>query len=580
MSIIRKINQYLIERYPTVWNTKIVWMLAISFIFHLLFFGIGYISHDHPTSLHYGNVTDDFFDSGAILANVIISLLLLTGWLVMMFKNNAFKNFYPTKRRQLFGQFLSYLIIIFCAISFYFPYMAGFALNIHHNYPDDMMQKNIENVNKASVFLSTDHGDYLLSNRKYPEPLSKLHCETNPDYINYALPYFESHNQVFQFYSTYEIAVTKKNEYGEYLYPKYESEKEIAFVNRIVKKDTCFYYFADKVVDVSTVVKDAELTYYNYAQTFYTNQDVERGDNARVNREVAELLNRKDPEEIKQIMDDFLAFSNQLKIETNLDTKSWFDMVYHPNNFYVQNFFHTNDRMHIDYNDTHYYGNAEAAVEAAASVDQAKEEVNKNTFHEYYKKHLRPYYYNKRTLKNVLESVDSIKTYNYFTDHIHVYLWLAFALSSLIFIFRITSLRAVIFSGITAGVLSLFIAFSSVLYSFSTGHDFSTEYFALYLTLIISLIIICIPIFAPKLGSKLFRAILINISIVGFVPFVFLILALISHHQKDACFEYLDCFVILNDIDFGFISWALFNIGLLFIFAYTYIIKRWRALPE
>lgn len=578
MSIIRKINQYLIERYPTVWNTKIVWMLAISFIFHLLFFGIGYISHDHPTSLHYGNVTDDFFDSGAILANVIISLLLLTGWLVMMFKNNAFKNFYPTKRRQLFGQFLSYLIIIFCAISFYFPYMAGFALNIHHNYPDDMMQKNIENVNKASVFLSTDHGDYLLSNRKYPEPLSKLHCETNPDYINYALPYFESHNQVFQFYSVYEVAITEKNVYGEYLYPRDESARDIAFVNRIVKNDTCYYYYADKVVDVSAVVKDAKLTYYNYAYDFYTN--LEGNDNTRVNREVAELLDRKNPEEIKQILDDFLAFSNQLKIDTNLDTQKWFDMVYHPNDFYVQNFFHTNERMHIDYNDTHYYGNAEAAVEAAISNDETKKEINKNTFHEYYKKHLRPYYYNKRTLKNVLTNIDSVKNFDYFTGAVDVYLWLAFGLASLVFIFRVTSLRAVIFSGITAGVLSLFVAFSSVLYSFSTHHDFSTEYFALYLTLVIALIIISIPIFAPKIGSKLFRAILMNISIVGFVPFVFLILALISKHQQDACLGYSECFVLFDDIHFGFISWALFNIGLLFIFAYTYIIKRWRALPE
>ena len=35
-----KIDQYLLENYPTIWNTKIVWMLLVNVIIHILFFFI------------------------------------------------------------------------------------------------------------------------------------------------------------------------------------------------------------------------------------------------------------------------------------------------------------------------------------------------------------------------------------------------------------------------------------------------------------------------------------------------------------------------------------------------------------
>src|SRR5690554_460755 len=151
MRFIHKTNQYLIERFPTVWNTKIVWMILISLIVHIVFFFIGYQSHQHPTSLQQNYIIDDYFRTGIIFVHIIVSLLLLTAWLVSLFKNNAFKGFYPMSRWQLFGHFLSYLVIIFCSVSFYFSYMFGFQAFIKSEYPDNLMKKNIEIVNQGAV---------------------------------------------------------------------------------------------------------------------------------------------------------------------------------------------------------------------------------------------------------------------------------------------------------------------------------------------------------------------------------------------------------------------------------------------
>ena len=56
-----KIDQYLLENYPTIWNTKIVWMLLVNVIIHILFFFIGFFSHANPESLQTTNVISDYF---------------------------------------------------------------------------------------------------------------------------------------------------------------------------------------------------------------------------------------------------------------------------------------------------------------------------------------------------------------------------------------------------------------------------------------------------------------------------------------------------------------------------------------
>ncbi|WP_055448450.1 hypothetical protein [Lacinutrix mariniflava] len=35
---IHKTNKYLLENYPTLWNTKVVWILGITAIIHFIFF--------------------------------------------------------------------------------------------------------------------------------------------------------------------------------------------------------------------------------------------------------------------------------------------------------------------------------------------------------------------------------------------------------------------------------------------------------------------------------------------------------------------------------------------------------------
>ena len=111
MRKINQINQYLLERFPNIWNTRIVWMLLLGIAVHFIFFFIGFVSHASPGTLQHTRAIDDYFSTGLVFVHVIISVLLIVGWLIYMLKNNAFKNFYPSSGKKLFFEFVQYFII-------------------------------------------------------------------------------------------------------------------------------------------------------------------------------------------------------------------------------------------------------------------------------------------------------------------------------------------------------------------------------------------------------------------------------------------------------------------------------------
>ena len=630
MNFINKINNYLIQRYPTIWNTRIVWMLAISLLAHIVFYFIGFISHSSPLSLQNSRVIDDYFSSGVIMVHIIVSMLMLVGWLVYMFKNNGFKNFYPTSNLKLFGQFVCYLVIVFASISFYFSYMFGLRSYINKAYPNDELVKNVDIINKAYPFLSIGYQDYSLNKKAYPKPFYDLYCETSDDLIDYNKKYFETNGYKYQFYSLYKVAITERDGYGEFKYPAAEYKNGTDLAYKEVVKDTCNYYFKKDVVDVSADIKTTNLSYYNFSRVFYTldfeeidfydrynysyassypedaamyGTNPNAGKNYEFSKQFSDILDRKDPKEIKKILNDFLEVSKQYQIRTNLNTDQWFKLIYHPDTFEVKHFIAENENEYAYPTDSisimaDTLANDAAAAVAVAPVPEetviaptveapvAQMPVSNDKMYNYYNKNLTKYYYQANNLNDFLRSVELIKNVNFVSRNIHVYIWIAFFFSTLIFSFRVTNLRSVIFTGITTGVLSLVIGLMVLVYNMGLGG--SEEYFAAYLVFIISTIIILIPFLFMTSASKLFTSIFMNITINGFVLYVLLILGIISMHQNDACRAQLGyynsypsktCTTLLEYLDMN-TSYLLLAVGLLFLFLYTAVIKKWRAVPE
>lgn len=592
-TFIYKTNQYLLERFPTIWNTRLVWMLAIAICLHLVFFVFGYMTLSNPKLLQERFVKSIFFENGSVFLSIIISVLLLVGWLIFMFKNNAFKNFYPTNLGKLFGQFLSYVLIILTCTSFYISYQYGLKVYIASTYSDTQINKEIQVANDAALFLSKDISDYKISQRRYPKPFYDLYCEVNNKFIDFEKPHLNFEDDSYQFYTLRieEVSIKDHYRYISNIEPDNDSINN-RYVFTKISDTTRTYFYKDSVVNMAPFVKSTLPTYYNMSSTFFVSKNDTLQDDAYNfdynysdysnydylqkssfskrskyrNKRNYELLKQNNKNEIKQLLVDFLKFSDTYKIDHNLTAEKWFELVYHPNSFEVKNFIRTQAKD--DYSYTH-----------TVAIEQSKTET-------FYYDRLTDYHYENDALRNVFENIEDIKDSDPI-ETIHMFMWIAFIMSCLIFIFRITGLKHLLFSVITVGVLSLVISLTAALlfYLMQSNDDFSM-YFISYFTLVIASIILLIPIFFAKRIKKLIVAIYLNISIIGFPLYLLLIIGIISMHQNDACLAHPDyntdgfvCRTLMDTFDVGW-SWILFFSGIIFIYFYTKVIKNWKSLPQ
>ena len=510
-----------------------------------------------------------------------------------MLKNNAFKNFYPTNSFKLFGQFISYLVIIFACTTFFISYQYGMKIFIASTYSDAQVNKEIEIANDAALFLSEDLSKYTLDKRRFPEPFYDLYCEDRNKFIDYNKSYLSFEDDDYQYYTLRTIETPIDEPYNRnQVTTGPDLNANSGFVFSKTSDSIRTYFFKDSVVDIKSSIKTALPSYYNMSSTFFISSNdtlivddfrydynyddyLEFDYNSRSsftlrhllrNKKNHELLERNDKTEIKQLLEDFLEVSNYYKIDHNLTSGEWLNLVYHPNNFEVKNFIRDEPKSKYDYSQP-------------ITVDRTKTE-------EYYYNRLTDYHYQNNALSNVFENIENVKD-NDPLESIHVFMWLAFFFAAIIFVFRVTGLKQLLFSIITVGVITLTISLFSALifYMLGSSSDIAV-YFISYFALALATLIILIPIFFYKRIKKLIVAICLNISIVGFSMYIFGIVGIISMHQREACradlgyYDYnYDCNTLIEVFQFGW-SWLLFFCAILFIFFYTKIIKNWKSLPE
>ncbi len=582
-TFIHKTNQYLLENHPIIWNTKALWVLIVSCILHVLFFCFGYVTFLNPELLHDYNADYVFFENGTVFISIILSVLILVIWLFSLFKNNAFKDFYPSSRLKLFKQYGWYLIIIFCISTFYISYSFGVKSYINTTYPDSISKKDIEISNMAAMFFSESVTNYTINQRNYPTPFDTLFCETS-QVLNDTAPHLSFLDQHYKFYTVKtKEADLNKNIYDSifkgYIYYKTDNN------------DIRTYYYKDRIFDISKVESSAHPSYFNFSTTFYTNGDsnyntyisnyneayyeyneygikTPSDPKKNQNKKGYDLLKRNNPEEIKTLLTDFLSIADRYKIKYNLTSEEWFNLVYHPEAFELKALILTEPPVTLKYS-------------SMANPKTAFETFSKDIRTDYYIAH--------DNLRNAFSNIDTIKENNPLLNSIHFFLWFTFFIASLIFMFRVTGAKPLIFTVITTGVLTVFIVLLTVLFEFTgifSGNSHNTGYFASYLTYSLGTIILAIPAFFHKYVKKAIVAVCLNISIAGFIPYVFLILVIVSMHQSDACahnftvrFDNDKCFNLLGSLELTW-SYILFGLHLIFIYFYAEIIKRWKALPE
>nr|WP_314752738.1 hypothetical protein [uncultured Capnocytophaga sp.] len=181
-------KKYLLERYPAIWNTHVVLLLPLILLSHLVFFGLGFIMlTDSTLGISYypwGNL----FNGLPMLLNFIIIILLLVGWLIYLFRNNAFERFYPVSCWQLFGRFVVYFAVIGGIISSSFSFMAGEKAKVYWRYTNSYIHSVL---------------------RQYPEDISDSEREKLSDdqLEEYYIAYNASHIKKSVFIEKFDVQI-------------------------------------------------------------------------------------------------------------------------------------------------------------------------------------------------------------------------------------------------------------------------------------------------------------------------------------------------------------------------------------
>ncbi len=595
-SFIHKINKFLLSKYPLIWNTKLLWMLTIALFLHLIFFILGILALTNVEHLHEYDAKSIFFKNGTVYISIIISILLIVIWCIQLFKNNAFKSFYPTSKLKLFKEFFFYVIILFSITTFFLSYNFGLKTYISITYDDEKIENEITMANRAAIFFSDELSRYTINQKKYPKPFDSLYCEVftgsldvaeiADEYLpepkakaNDSLPHLKFLDTKYFFYT---LSPREGNASDEYI----DAFRGFIFFENI-KNNKRNYYFKDSIVDVSHFIETSRPSYYNYSSTFYLSKKERQGLKSydeysnyyytassdyngkpfselktQSNKTSYQLLKRDNPDEIKQILNDFLALCKTYEIKNNLNIETWFNLIYNPSKFEVKALIRNEPK--VDY----LYDSPE--------INTPLQKFQNNIITDYYIKH--------DNLRNLFSNVEDIKESTPYKESIHFFMWLAMFLATIILMFRTTGLKPLLFSIIVSGVLSLSVGLITSLFAFTSGFQNDiTEYFAIYLTLFLSTIILLVPLLFRNKIRKSIVAICINMSIAGFVLYLLLIIITISMHQDKACpnrFNPLnECFNLLTDVGILW-SFILFITNLVFLYFYMGIIKTWKGLPE
>lgn len=431
----------------------------------------------------------------------LISIILIILWLVNYLKNNSFKSFYPKSKNALFYEWIQILIICLLLSAFYFPFEYGRQMHKQSYMNEEIAKKRCETISKGDFFID---GSF---------------AQAEVDSINSVF-----NDTVIDGTPLYTSIVYK--DHVKYFGKKYSAK---ALINRQVVE-----------FDLSDRTKDSI-------------REVE----------VRRLLSENKSDEVKKIMQDYLALVKEHQLETNLTLDTWFQITYHFPAFSKYELINphspTDKESDITYATTEY--------------DSYNEAQNSETEIKYSK-----YYIERNTLVHNYQEIAEAYTSSVFVDEaILALLYFAFALSLLIFSFRVTSGKSWLIALVGLGIMNL--VFGIFAASFN-----SFFFYTLPLILsIVAFILYFIRIYRKKSGQK-YSKIILNLILWLFgvlIPVIYMTyMEFYKNSIKDVEEYYYDPhYVFLKDFLIDIITINLILVFLSMFFLSRYI-RNWKGISE
>ncbi|WP_322971438.1 hypothetical protein [Faecalibacter sp. LW9] len=430
----KKINQYLITHYPLIWNLKLVWMVLIGILFNVVAFSNGWLHYSKPTLITNNNFKRIFYSELYIFYYFIIILIILIIWLYYYIKNNRFKSKYPTSRNYIFKEFLGVfgIILLFAAIPNVFS--AGVHTRISHFISDEAYEEDVDLINRAMPFALQAQNGYSNHSRNLSVPIFdslvnaqevlQLYTQRKNEYVrknNYGYkeflePYFRNEEYNILLYRKLSGVYQPSGLRFDQNYHHYKEENTNHYVEETYAPDMVVMDATDDLEKKSDVPKMYSI--YNYSKRVFEVPSQPEKTHQYYDEQLIKLLQSNDKQQIEMLLTTVQNKFDQFQIGYRFNEKPWIDHVYQPPYYFI----------HSNLSQPHYSDGVKK---------QKSDYVNMDTIIEIY--------------KNIGYSK---YTYSFFEDFIH-YITGALVVALIIMMFRLSSFKVWLMSGIGLGILSI-----------------------------------------------------------------------------------------------------------------------------
>lgn len=585
--MIKKINKYLLENHSLVWNTRLIWMLAVLLGMHILFFIIGFMSYLSPVDLHETDLFFMYFESGFVWIGVLLSILILLLWMNQYFKHNAFKAQYPKSNFSIYKEFLIVFLIAFLAVTQYFSYTQGLKMRISSIKTTEEVEKGIDLVNRTAPF--TLQNKYSGGDGYYtPSPYTQINRCVNvsvfdslvsqddvlrlfvanqfknkiwgltpDDTLNYqkfkdSLQYPLYKNQEFETvlvrhfpqredwkapedYKTQEVYISELGDYSEAVITEDET---------VATADGVYYGSNGN----ETYLNYNLNSIYNYCQVVtYSSDSLKNGEYYA--KKTYGLLQNKKKDSIQYLMNNYLKLADEYQVGYRFKDKNWIEYVDNPPYYFV------------DYE--------------LSSVSR---------YSEAHQKQFKKDYIAEEDMVTTLNNLKKSKTSVFQSFEYLICLYIALGIALLIFTFRFTAMRTWIIS--VVGSLVVYFIFFSLFFLLGMLVFDMSEVYAMILCLIFILVFWLLAWAIFTKSRKLVSGVNFIWSIWSFGAILPICVGLYSDYLEwKFPYHYLT-----NKTEHPHVEWIRTNFDLImfinFILIFVFIllilpvIKKWKSMPE
>ena len=575
MKSLRKLDTYILERYPIIWHSKVIYMLFAGILMWIGYFLIGYGITDIEF-LKTEEIDEYFFESATLGFHCFLTIILLTVWALYFFKKNAIRHYYPLKRFYFSKLFIVIQLGMLPIVSVYLPFNYGIALKTKQLVSLNDLKVNAETTNLAMAFLSEDHL-YEIHNRDFclSKPLRIIDFDRNDSTWTQTTNFLDRDSSYYD---------AKK-------YPERNIQLDgitiqVLSYHSVRKRNQCDSYDLDYVD--SFLTKDSTFkrcSIYNYSKTCYSKSSYsgynEYGDSysaKEYRKDYLPLVHRwvknNEKDSIKNAIQKFKIILNRYNISCFIDQQYLVDYL---SKKQYENF----PSALIDYSLDH-----DAIKYARRNFSVAKLNLDEYLYHQ---NTVEPFFgFGLYKLKHIQENANIafFQPIN-LTQNLLIPLMIVFLIGLFFLIFDFANFIQLVITIPIAGVLIIIVGLMASLiheYSYRSGYGYQSFDASLStLFFIVSTVILLLAAFSVyrRFFSKRIAGILINLGYMVAPFFPGIVIYFLDQQTKARVYDFCNGEYVEHTFWSDLlIPEILFPLAFIASISYFSLIKKWYAKPE